>query len=77
MRGILSTQILDDSALIDRARRAAAMAGADWVQAVKPSCEYSWSQDQGEWRVRRGLARRWAARRRLDCGAKQKYPCET
>jgi len=71
MRGILSTQILDDSALIDRARRAAAMAGADWVQAVKPSCEYSWSQDQGEWRVGEVLRGDGLHVVALDCGAKQ------
>src|SRR5882724_1705186 len=40
MRGILSTEILDDAKLVDRAKAAAQMAGADWVQAVKPSCEY-------------------------------------
>src|SRR4051812_18833718 len=34
MRGILSTEILDARALVDRARRAARMTGADWVQAV-------------------------------------------
>jgi carbamoyl-phosphate synthase small subunit len=71
MRGVLSTQILDDSALIDRARKAAAMAGADWVQAVKPKSQYSWNQDQGEWpvgEVLRGDGLRVVA---LDCGAKQ------
>jgi carbamoyl-phosphate synthase small subunit len=71
MRGILSTQILDDSTLIDRARKAAAMAGADWVQAVKPKCEYSWDQDQGDWpigEVLRGDGLHVVA---LDCGAKQ------
>src|SRR5580698_3513310 len=39
MRGILSTEILDDQKLVDRARKAAAMEGADWVQAVKPKKE--------------------------------------
>src|SRR5256886_6966768 len=37
MRGILSTEILDDRKLVDRARSAAQMLGADWVQAVKPT----------------------------------------
>src|SRR5579872_2523229 len=49
MRAILSTEVLDDAKLIDQARHAAAMAGADWVQAVKPDCAYAWDQDQGDW----------------------------
>src|SRR5881227_2081171 len=51
MRGILSTEILDDEKLVERARRAAQMAGADWVQAVKPEKPYDWDQDQGDWRL--------------------------
>jgi carbamoyl-phosphate synthase small subunit len=71
MRGILSTEIMDDGALVDRARHGAQMAGADWVQAVKPSKPYEWSQDQGQWglgRVERGDGLHVVA---LDCGAKQ------
>lgn len=71
MRGILSTEILDDAVLVDRARHGAQMAGADWVQAVKPSKPYEWSQDQGQWglgRVERGDGLHVVA---LDCGAKQ------
>jgi carbamoyl-phosphate synthase small subunit len=71
MRGILSTQILDDSELLECAHKAAAMAGADWVQAVKPKGEYSWDQDQGDWpagQVLRGDGLHVVA---LDCGAKQ------
>src|SRR6187549_1268443 len=34
MRGVLSSEILDDAALLARARGAKEMAGADWVQAV-------------------------------------------
>jgi carbamoyl-phosphate synthase small subunit len=70
MRGVLSTEILDDRALVDRARGAAQMAGADWVQAVKPDRAYTWSEDQGVWRlgaVERGDALHVVA---LDCGAK-------
>ena len=70
MRGILSTEILDDAKLVARARGAAQMAGADWVQAVKPSAEYEWDQDQGDWklgRVERGDGLHVVA---LDCGAK-------
>lgn len=71
MRGVLSTEILDDEKLVARARAAAQMEGADWVQAVKPKEEYEWDQDQGDWRlgkVERGDGLHVVA---LDCGAKQ------
>ena len=71
MRGVLSSEIQDDIKLVDRARHAAQMAGADWVQAVKPSCSYEWEQDQGDWKVgpvERGDGLHVVA---LDCGAKQ------
>src|SRR3989440_4741190 len=48
MRGILSTELLDDQQLVDRARHGAQMAGADWVKAVKPEQAYEWDQDQGD-----------------------------
>src|SRR5690242_21876659 len=70
MRGILSSEITDDAQLVDRARHAAQMAGADWVQAVKPTEEYEWSETQGEWgqgKVERGDGLHVVA---LDCGAK-------
>jgi carbamoyl-phosphate synthase small subunit len=71
MRGVLSTEILDDRKLVDMARGAAQMAGADWVQAVKPSAPYSWSETQGDWglgAVNRGDGLHVVA---LDCGAKR------
>ncbi len=70
MRGILSTELLDDAALVEKARHSAQMAGADWVQAVKPASEYNWDEDQGEWaqgEVERGDGLHVVA---LDCGAK-------
>src|SRR5438045_2961435 len=70
MRGVLSTEQLDDVKLVAMARGAAQMEGADWVQAVKPKNEYSWSEGQGEWslgRVERGDGLHVVA---LDCGAK-------
>src|SRR4051794_12132482 len=70
MRGVLSTEVLDDRALVERAKHAAKMEGADWVQAVKPQCEYEWSEDQGNWKVgpvERGDGLHVVA---LDCGAK-------
>jgi carbamoyl-phosphate synthase small subunit len=71
MRGILSTEILDDRQLVDRARHAAQMAGADWVQAVKPEKPYDWTEAQGDWglgKVERGDGLHVVA---LDCGAKE------
>jgi carbamoyl-phosphate synthase small subunit len=71
MRGILSTEILDDAALVERARTGAQMTGADWVKEVKPTHSYSWTEDQGAWRlgkVERGDGLHVVA---LDCGAKQ------
>ncbi|HEV7297821.1 MAG TPA: glutamine-hydrolyzing carbamoyl-phosphate synthase small subunit [Tepidisphaeraceae bacterium] len=70
MRGILSTTILDDAELVAKARSAAKMAGADWVQAVKPEKAYDWDEDQGVWsqgKVERGDGLHVVA---LDCGAK-------
>ncbi len=70
MRGVLSTEILDDEKLVQRARASAQMAGADWVQTVKPSTQYAWDEDQGDWglgKVERGDGLHVVA---LDCGAK-------
>src|SRR5947208_6613955 len=46
MRGILSTEILDDEKLVERARHAASMVGADWVQAVMTTHRYAGDEDQ-------------------------------
>lgn len=70
MRGILSTEGLTDAELVAKARSADPMAGADWVQAVKPTAEYGWDEKQGEWglgKVERGDGLHVVA---LDCGAK-------
>jgi len=70
MRGVLSSEIADDAKLVARARGAREMAGADWVQSVKPDGPYEWDQDQGDWRlgrVERGDGLHVVA---LDCGAK-------
>ncbi|HLL88636.1 MAG TPA: glutamine-hydrolyzing carbamoyl-phosphate synthase small subunit [Tepidisphaeraceae bacterium] len=70
MRGILSTELLDDAKLVERARGSAQMLGADWVQAVKPDKAYNWDEDQGDWglgKVERGDGLHVVA---LDCGAK-------
>ena len=70
MRGVLSTELLDDAQLVARARGGKEMKGADWVQAVKPVESYGWDERQGEWglgRVERGDGLHVVA---LDCGAK-------
>ncbi len=70
MRGILSTEILDDAKLVEKARSADQMAGADWVQAVKPSATSEWTEKQGDWslgQVERGDGLHVVA---MDCGAK-------
>ena len=70
MRGVLSTEITDDQQLVAKAQHGAQMAGADWVQAVKPDAAYAWDQDQGEWalgKVEMGDGLHVVA---LDCGAK-------
>lgn len=70
MRGVLSTEILDDAALVARAQGAAQMLGADWVKAVKPAEDYSWESGQGDWKegqVHRGDGLHVVA---IDCGAK-------
>lgn len=74
MRGVLSTEISDDRRLVERARQAAQMAGADWVKVVKPDKPYQWDEDRGQWNqggqrpVERGDGLHVVA---LDCGAKQ------
>jgi len=70
MRGVLSSELLDDAKLVEKARNAAQMKGADWVQAVKPTGEYEWDKDQGDWKVgpvEHGDGLHVVA---LDCGAK-------
>ncbi len=68
--GVLSTEVLDDVALVEMARNVPDMSGADWVRAVKPARSYAWDQDQGKWNfgeVQRGDGLHVVA---LDCGAK-------
>ncbi len=70
MRGVLSSQLLDDDQLLARARAVAKMLGADWVKAVKPAESYGWQIDQGDWSegpVNPGDGLHLVA---LDCGAK-------
>jgi carbamoyl-phosphate synthase small subunit len=71
MRGVLTTEPSDDSALVERARRASRMAGADWVKAVKPARKSEWREDQGAWKLPRSVNRGDGLHVvALDCGAK-------
>ena len=74
-RAVLAVGDRDPRELVEKARQAASMAGADWVKTVKPSGSSRWDQDRGEWgddmahqpRVR-GEGLHVVA---LDCGAKE------
>src|SRR5215204_6553114 len=71
MNGVLSTEILDDAVLVDRAKKVRDMSGADLVCEVRPTHSYAWDEDQGTWAlpgaVERGDGLHVVA---LDCGAK-------
>ncbi|MEO6434667.1 MAG: glutamine-hydrolyzing carbamoyl-phosphate synthase small subunit [Tepidisphaeraceae bacterium] len=71
MNGVLSSEILDDAQLLDRAKKVRDMSGADLVKDVKPAKGYDWNEDQGIWKltgsVDRGDGLHVIA---LDCGAK-------
>jgi carbamoyl-phosphate synthase small subunit len=70
MNGVLSTEILDDAVLVERAKKVRDMSGADLVCEVKPTHSYAWDEDQGVWKtgnVERGDGLHVVA---LDCGAK-------
>src|SRR5687768_13637826 len=70
MNGVLSSEILDDAVLVDRAKKVRDMSGADLVCEVKPTKGYEWDEDQGVWKtgpVERGDGLHVVA---LDCGAK-------
>jgi len=71
MRGVITSETLDDQKLVDRARHGAQMEGADWVKCVMPDASSDWSEDLGDWSpagdVERGDGLHVVA---LDCGAK-------
>ncbi|MGC4032745.1 MAG: glutamine-hydrolyzing carbamoyl-phosphate synthase small subunit [Tepidisphaeraceae bacterium] len=72
MRGVLTTEILDDAKLVDRAKNAAGMAGADWVKVVKPECSYGWSDDHADaWKFGQPVRADGEHVVAVDCGAKQ------
>ena len=70
MNGVLSSEVLDDAQLVERAKQVRDMSGADLVCEVKPDKSYDWDEDQGVWKtgpVERGDGLHVIA---LDCGAK-------
>jgi carbamoyl-phosphate synthase small subunit len=70
MRGVLSSEITDDAQLVERARTGKEMAGADWVQAVKPTRNTTGTRTRAtgaSGKVERGDGLHVVA---LDCGAK-------
>jgi carbamoyl-phosphate synthase small subunit len=70
MRGVLATGEHDPRELVERARAAASMAGADWVTEVKPEATRNWDLDRGDWSSgapEDGSGLHVVA---LDCGAK-------
>jgi carbamoyl-phosphate synthase small subunit len=72
MNGVLSTEILDDLQLVDRAKKVRDMSGADLVKEVKPAHSYAWDQDQGIWKLAGSVVRGDGLHViALDCGAKQ------
>ncbi|MGH7179784.1 MAG: glutamine-hydrolyzing carbamoyl-phosphate synthase small subunit [Tepidisphaeraceae bacterium] len=70
MRGVLSSEIMDDVELVGRARSSAQMSGADWVQAVKPQENSEWSEDRGEWGSTAAPSGQGLHVVAIDCGAK-------
>ena len=73
MNGAMSTEILDDDELVDRARALPSMAGQDLVKAVSPAQDYRWDEPFTSPFAQR-LGRDADGRRfrvtAIDCGAK-------
>ena len=71
MRGVLTTeQGTSDADLVERAKNAASMTGADWVSEVKPSGEGEWREARGEWAAGTFAQGEGLHVVALDCGAK-------
>lgn len=70
LRGVISSEILDDAKLLAAARNSALMEGADWVQAVKPKDSYQWSADRGVWKEPAAVRGDGLHVVAMDCGAK-------
>jgi carbamoyl-phosphate synthase small subunit len=70
MRGILSAANVVPAELVARARGAAKMEGADWVQCVMPPEKYGYSGDLGDWPPERAVRADGLHVVAMDCGAK-------
>lgn len=75
LRGVLSSEILDDLELVRRARAADSMEGANLVEQVSPTAAADWAQPLWRLDANRGDAARQAPGRgahivALDCGIK-------
>ncbi|MEM6562168.1 MAG: glutamine-hydrolyzing carbamoyl-phosphate synthase small subunit [Planctomycetota bacterium] len=70
MRGVLTTADIADAELVERARGAASMSGADWVKEVKPAARYDWSEKRGTWTSGAPVDGTGLHVVALDCGAK-------
>ncbi|NLF32257.1 MAG: glutamine-hydrolyzing carbamoyl-phosphate synthase small subunit, partial [Planctomycetes bacterium] len=71
MNGVMSTECLDDEALVARARALPSMAGQDLVRAVTPAEAYAWDRPFDSAFAQRhvGSPRRFGVVA-IDCGAK-------
>jgi carbamoyl-phosphate synthase small subunit len=71
MRGVLiSGTELSDAEVVERARSAAKMEGADWVKCVMPGKAYEWGETTGAWKAREPLRGDGLHVVALDAGAK-------
>ncbi len=74
MRSVLAVGSFDPAKLVEQARAAASMAGADWVTQVKPEQPRDWSTGRGDWgtpTLADGTGLHVVA---IDCGAKHNIP---
>ena len=69
-RAVLAVGEFDAADLVEKARSAAEMAGADWVTAVKPAGRADWTEGRGEWSTPSAQDGRGLHVVAIDCGAK-------
>jgi carbamoyl-phosphate synthase small subunit len=76
MRGIISTEDLDPSSLIEKARRSPRMEGSDWVQAVTCGEPYEWGEGEIGRKAARGTGLglwEWGKGQALPPAVEKKY----
>ncbi len=69
-RAVLAVGDIDPAELVEKARNAAEMAGADWVTEVKPTATATWNDDRGDWTTSSKADGTGLHVVALDCGAK-------